>query len=93
MTSDELCARDLIKLDAAPDRKDYNDARGSKRTCSMAVPLSAEPARITLREKPLKVMTRSSLTYFVYTSIMVVLNMFLVRHMFRYKQYFLRFQI
>lgn len=42
MTSDELCARDLIKLNAAPDRKDYNDVRGSKKTCSMegqAVPL------------------------------------------------------
>lgn len=37
MTSDELCARDLIKLDAAPDRKDYSDVRGSKKTCSTKV--------------------------------------------------------
>ena len=51
MTSDELCARDLIKLDAAADRKDYNDVRGSKKKCStkdQAVPLSAEPDSIAL---------------------------------------------
>lgn len=41
---------DLIKLDAAPDRKDYNDVIGSKKTCSTAVPLSAEPDKIVLRK-------------------------------------------
>lgn len=63
---------DLIKLDAAPDRKDYNDVIGSKKVCSTAVPLSAEPDKIALWEKSLKVMTHSHLVYFVYTKLMAV---------------------
>lgn len=65
-------ALDLIKLDAAPDRKDYNDVIGSKKTCSTAVPLSAEPDKIALWEKSLKITTHSCLVYFVYTTLMII---------------------
>lgn len=57
MTSDELCARDLIKLNAAPDRKDYSDVRFLRKrgTKVWAVPLSVESDSIGLPEKLLKV--------------------------------------
>lgn len=59
MTSDELCARDLIKLNAAPDRKDYSDVRFLRKcgTKVWAVPLSVESDSIGLPEKLLKVKT------------------------------------
>lgn len=72
MTSDEHSfAEDLIKLDAALDREDYNNVKGPKETCSKidhAIPLPVDPDHITSVRKPIRVKRETCCSLIVFMS-------------------------